>query len=143
MINDFINASWGGALIGLSAVGLLFTLGRIAGISGIVWQALKNNPLTSSSEGLWRWMFLLGLIAGPALIHTLFSWPIPEKVNAPIYVILSAGFLVGMGVKLGSGCTSGHGICGISRFSVRSLTATLVFMGSGIATVFIVRHILS
>jgi len=126
------SALFGGALIGLGALILMLGLGRIAGISGIVSQALFNRD-----DRPWRLAFLLGLIAGPftlSLFVTDLEYSTPELTSTT----LLAGLLVGLGTAWGSGCTSGHGICGIGRFSVRSIVATLVFMCAGIviATLF-------
>ena len=121
----------GGAMIGLAAAIMLLVLGRIAGVSGIAARAsgLSDAGLERSSA----WLFLLGLPLG-ALIATLTSGQsVPEFPAWPFLVI--AGVIVGFGTRIGSGCTSGHGVCGISRLSVRSIVATLAFMASGIATV--------
>lgn len=126
----------GGILIGLASMGLLATLGRVAGISGIAWGALAGPDRN------WRLLFLVGLIAGSALAHTGFDKPIPAAPDAPLALAVIAGLLVGFGTRMGSGCTSGHGVCGIGRLSVRSLVATLTFMTSGLVTVFVVRHVL-
>ena len=127
----------GGLLIGLSAVLLLMLLGRIAGISGIVWNAVSAEP-----DNLWRWMFLLGLVLGPVLYHKLSGVAVPAPSAAPWWLAVVAGFIVGVGVKLGSGCTSGHGVCGLGRLSLRSLVATLTFMFTGIVTVYLLRHVI-
>ncbi len=123
-------------MIGLSSIILLATLGRIAGISGIVW-----GSITLPDKG-WRWFFLVGLIAGGALIHTATGIPTPAPLNAPPWLAVLAGLLVGMGTRMGSGCTSGHGVCGIGRLSLRSLIATITFMGTGVVTVFVTRHLM-
>ena len=127
----------GGLLIGLSAVMLLWCLGRIAGIAGIVWGAVSAQP-----DNAWRWLFILGLLLGPFAYHTLAAVPYPTPSSAPWWQAVAGGLLVGFGVKLGSGCTSGHGVCGIGRLSLRSLLATLTFMATGIATVYVIRHVL-
>ncbi len=127
----------GGLLIGASAVALLFFLGRIAGISGIVWNAISSEP-----DNAWRWLFVVGLVIGPLLYHTLTAIPYPAASPLPWWYALGGGLLVGFGVKLGSGCTSGHGVCGIGRLSVRSIVATVTFMATGIATVYVLRHLL-
>lgn len=133
-------SSAGGLLIGLAATMLLLGIGRIAGISGILGSALS-----SATEGRgWRIAFLLGLPIGAALVaaiqHTSAT-SIEIGANTPTLVV--AGLLVGFGTQLGSGCTSGHGVCGIARGSKRSITATVVFMGAGFATVYGVRHLLA
>ena len=125
----------GGILIGLAAAALLLLLGRIAGISGIVGGLLQP----SKGDTSWRLAFVLGLLAAPT-VYTLFQ-PLPEiEVSTDLPVLLAAGLLVGVGTRYGSGCTSGHGVCGLSRLSPRSLAATLVFMAAGFATVYMVRH---
>ena len=123
----------GGILIGLAAAALLLLLGRIAGISGIVGGLLQP----SKGDTGWRLAFVLGLLAAPT-VYTLFQ-PLPEiEVSTDLPVLLAAGLLVGVGTRYG--CTSGHGVCGLSRLSPRSLAATLVFMAAGFATVYMVRH---
>lgn len=133
MDNSVFQALTGGLLIGLSASLLILFSGRVAGISGI-FHAL----LFEKSERLWRFNFIAGLILGAALCHWLTGKPVPELAydNLPLAAI--AGFLVGYGTSLGSGCTSGHGICGLARLSPRSLVATLCFMATGIITVALV-----
>lgn len=128
----------GGALIGLAAALLLLFNGRIAGISGIIGGLLKPNKHDMS----WRVAFLLGLIASP-FIWTLLA-PLPViQINTSTPLIIVAGLLVGFGTRLGSGCTSGHGVCGIARLSPRSIVATLAFMFTGILTVYVIRHLLT
>jgi len=133
-----ISAAIGGAFIGLSAIWLMASAGRIAGISGILGGAFNGG----SGDKLWRWTFFAGLLAGP-LIVGLFR---PELLRAdfPVtgFILVLAGILVGVGTQLGSGCTSGHGVCGNARLSVRSLVATLTFMFTGILTVFVMRHVM-
>lgn len=133
-----ISAIVGGALIGLSAVLLMWSVGRIAGISGIVAGAMLEH----GNERNWRLIFLGGLFLG-ALLAALISGAL-ESVSsvASTPMLVLAGLLVGVGTRMGGGCTSGHGVCGISRFSMRSVVATLVFMSSGAATVFVIRHLL-
>ncbi len=132
---------FGGAFIGLSASLLWLFLGRISGISGIVWQVVLSlglNVKGSQNYHLWRYLFLLGLVIGAGLFHLVSQQPPPTLAASPGLLVL-AGLLVGVGVKLGSGCTSGHGVCGVSRGSLRSIIATLVFMGTGIATVLLLK----
>lgn len=127
----------GGTLIGLAAVLLMLALGRIAGIAGIVGGLAGAD---SGGRG-WRLAFIIGLIAGP-FAAALFGAPLPEiTVKASVPVILVAGLLVGFGSRLGNGCTSGHGVCGLARQSPRSLAATLTFMAVGMAVVFVTRHV--
>ncbi len=128
----------GGALIGLSATLLMLANGRIAGISGIFFNSL-GGPV---NERLWRLLFLAGLIIGAAVtLAWLPDYP-PAREGFPLALVIIAGLVTGMGTRLGSGCTSGHGICGISRLSGRSVAATLVFMASAMVTVFVARHLL-
>jgi uncharacterized protein len=133
-----LSAAIGGALIGLAAVLLMLFNGRIAGISGIVDGLI--NPRTD--DRLWRLAFVAGLIAAP-LIAALagHAVPMPQLPGSTI-TIAAAGLLVGFGTRLGSGCTSGHGICGIARLSPRSIAATLVFMVAAIAVVAVTRHVI-
>lgn len=128
----------GGALIGAGATLLLLCNGRMAGVSGImngVFQSPRN-------EMLWRVMFLFGLMIGAVLWQRFFPGSYAPRVGYPLLLLIVGGFLVGFGTRMGSGCTSGHGICGIANLSMRSITATLIFMGSGILTVYIIRHFL-
>jgi len=127
----------GGLLIGTTAVALLYFLGRIAGIGGIVWSAISAQP-----DNAWRWLFIVGLVAGPPLYHLAAGVPNPQDSPLPWWQAVAGGLLVGFGVRLGSGCTSGHGVCGIGRLSPRSIVATLTFMATGIATVYVLRHLL-
>ncbi|MFN8442168.1 MAG: YeeE/YedE family protein [Caldilineaceae bacterium] len=136
---DWGSALLGGILIGLSATLLLLLLGRIAGVSGMV-HTLVAPPLAESS--LWRWLFLVGLVLGTAIYeYGLASSPTPTSPLAPMAMILG-GFLVGFGTRQGNGCTSGHGVCGLGRLSPRSLVAVLVFVVTGVITVFVMRHML-
>jgi len=132
-----VSATVGGFMIGTAAGLLLLLRGRIAGISGILGRAL-TQPL---GEGGWRLAFLVGLPLGAAAVSRV-AGGLAVEVAASTPVLVAAGLLVGFGTQLGSGCTSGHGVCGIARGSKRSITATLVFMGSAAATVFVVRHLL-
>lgn len=130
----------GGVLIGLAAALLLFLNGRIAGISGIIGNLLQYPP--AKSDVAWRLAFTAGLIVSP-LLFVLFH-PLPTiQVDASSTLLVVAGLLVGIGTRYGSGCTSGHGVCGLSRFSVRSLVATISFMLAGFVTVFVMRHLLA
>lgn len=128
----------GGILIGLSALILMGGLGKIAGVSGILGTLLGGNWLDG---GGWRWLFLLGLPAGAGLTVGLGGFDPAAMVFAEdLKVIAAGGLLVGIGTALACGCTSGHGICGISRLSPRSLLATPIFMAMAIVTVFIMRY---
>jgi len=128
----------GGALIGLSVSLLLLFNGRMAGISGIM-NGLFSAP---KKEEIWRGLFLVGLILGAVIFQLLTNNSIQLRLDYPIWLIVLGGFLVGVGTRMGSGCTSGHGICGIANFSIRSITATITFMLSGMVTVFILKHLL-
>ncbi len=128
----------GGALIGLSAVLLMAFHGRIAGMTGILTSLLP--PV--SSDWAWRAAFLAGAIVAPLLILGFSDQVIAYSSPVPLPWIVVSGLIVGVGVYFGSGCTSGHGVCGIARVSPRSLAATVTFMGTAIATVFVVRHVL-
>lgn len=132
-LHPFVQASLGGLLIGLASWLLLASLGRVAGISGIAAGALSPAKGAAAEETAWRWAFLVGLV-GMGAVTTSYMH-VPVIAARPYTLLVIAGLLVGFGTVLGSGCTSGHGVCGIGRRSVRSLVATLVFMGAGIATV--------
>ncbi|OAL76750.1 hypothetical protein AY606_12330 [Acinetobacter sp. SFB] len=135
-MHDFLIAFLGGLMLGVSVVGYLYVHGRIAGISGMIGQVL--NPQTVfKTPAIW---FLLGLVITP-FIYGLFVQPEIELDASPVMMII-AGLLVGFGTRLGSGCTSGHGICGLSRLSKRSIAATAVFMFAGFVTVYVIRHII-
>jgi len=130
-----IPAAIGGTLIGLAVALLMLTTGRIAGISGIVDGLIGN----ADGKG-WRAAFLAGLILAPLLARLVgFTLPTP-RMPASWVVIAGAGLLVGFGTRLGGGCTSGHGVCGMARLSPRSIVATLIFMGTAIVVVAIARH---
>jgi len=136
-MDSFLPALLGGALIGLSATLLLWLNGRLAGISGIVWRLF----FAGAGETVWRILFLLGVIAGAAVYYAL-SGDLPvARANFPVWLLVVAGFLVGYGTSLGNGCTSGHGVCGLGRLSLRSLLATLVFLLTAMLTTFVVRHL--
>ena len=141
MIDWLIFTPWtslaGGMLIGLAAAVFLLFNGRIAGISGILGGLLQ----WPAGDVAWRIVFLLGLVGAP-LVYGLFA-PLPTvQVDAGTATLVAAGLLVGIGTRYGSGCTSGHGVCGLSRRSPRSLVATAAFMAAGFITVFIVRHVI-
>lgn len=129
----------GGVLIGAACVLLLVTHGRLAGISGIVGPLVAGR---AHGDRSWRLAFFAGLLVGGLGL----AWTVPGAIEASpasLPTLALAGLLVGLGTRLGSGCTSGHGICGISQLSARSIVATLTFMGTGMATVLVVRHLLA
>jgi uncharacterized membrane protein YedE/YeeE len=134
-MNAYLMPLTGGVLLGLSAVWLLLSLGRIAGISGIAWGALAGP------ERGWRWLFLLGLLAGGLMTHNFIGQPVPAESTTPLWLIATSGLLVGLGTRMGGGCTSGHGVCGLGRRSTRSLVATLTFITLGVITVFIMQSV--
>jgi len=127
----------GGALIGLAAALFILLNGRIAGISGIVGGLLAPT----AGDTRWRLAFVVGMLAAPT-IWLLFASAPAMQIDASYPLLVVAGLLVGIGSRYGSGCTSGHGVCGLSRLSPRSLAATLSFMGAGFATVYVVRHLI-
>ena len=135
-MSSIILALIGGGLIGFAVVGYLYINGRIAGISGLIAQLLQPKSFIGSST-FW---FLMGLIVTP-FIYQLFVQPQIILDSSP-FTLIAAGLLVGFGTRLGSGCTSGHGICGISRLSMRSIIATVTFMFVGMLTVYVARHLL-
>ena len=128
----------GGVLIGLATAMFVLLNGRIAGISGVIGGLLK--PM--AGDVLWRVAFVAGLIVAP-LIYGLVSVVPAVQIDAGYGALIVAGLLVGAGTRYGAGCTSGHGVCGLSRLSPRSLVATAVFMGAGFVTVFVMRHFLT
>ena len=136
LINAYLMPLTGGVLLGLSAMWLLLSLGRIAGISGIAWGFLAGP------ERAWRWLFLTGLLAGGLLTHNVIGQPVPAESSAPLWLIATSGLLVGLGTRIGGGCTSGHGVCGLGRRSPRSLVATATFMTLGVITVFIMQSVM-
>jgi uncharacterized membrane protein YedE/YeeE len=130
----------GGGMIGFAAALLMALNGRVLGVSGIAAGiVMPGAPLR---ERLERGGFLLGMICGGILLAVSLPQALPDAYSHDRALLISAGLLVGFGTRLGSGCTSGHGVCGIARLSPRSLVATALFMASGIATVFVVRHLL-
>ncbi|WP_312646669.1 YeeE/YedE family protein [Stenotrophomonas sp.] len=140
-----MNLPWsalaGGALIGIAAVWLLAATGRVAGISGIAAGSLRAGR----GERGWRWAFLMGLLAAAVLVLWWQSVPgsaplLLLRDALPAWQLIGAGLLVGFGTRLGSGCTSGHGVCGIARGSKRSLLAVLVFMACAMLTTLVIRH---
>lgn len=138
-MHPWLLASFGGVLIGGAAVLLMVGLGRIAGISGIAAALIRP---AATGRG-WRLAFVLGLLSAPVLLWLLSGGSGIGQPQVGLPWMALAGLLVGFGTGIGSGCTSGHGVCGIARFSPRSLLATGVFLASGVATVYVVRHLLA
>lgn len=132
-----IQALLGGSVIGVAAVALMALHGRIAGMTGIV-----AGVIMPKGDWDWRLAFLLGAIATPVVLLLLTGTRMPLQAEMPVWAIAVGGILVGIGVTFGGGCTSGHGICGMARLSVRSIVATVTFMVATFATVFVVRHVL-
>ena len=128
----------GGLLLGLASAIFILVNGRILGISGIIGGLLRP---TSGDVG-WRLAFVLGMLVAP-LLYLLLAGPVAVRIDASWATLVVAGLLVGVGTRFGSGCTSGHGICGLSRLSPRSLVATLAFMGAGFVTVYLMRRLLA
>ena len=123
----------GGLLIGLGVIIFFISTGRLAGVSGIAFNVISNNNRFTNI------LFLIGLIIGPVVYKFFISNNIPFLINNSYFIIIIGGLLVGLGTKIGSGCTSGHGVCGISLFSIRSILATILFIFSGIITVLIMQ----
>lgn len=136
-MSNIVYAFLGGLLLGIATVGYLYVNGRIAGISGLLAQVINSSKDTFKGSAFW---FIAGLIITPFIYGYFFQPEIEIKAN--MFALILAGLLVGFGTRLGSGCTSGHGICGMSRLSKRSMIATAVFMFAGMLTVYIVRHVL-
>ena len=128
-------AALGGVVIGLATALFLLVNGRIAGISGIAGGMLRRAP----GDFAWRLAFLAGLVLAPLAYAAVATFP-TATIEAGYPILIAAGLLVGIGTRVGGGCTSGHGVCGLSRLSPRSLVATLSFMAAGFVTVFVVRH---
>ncbi len=137
---NFAGGLIGGSLIGIASLTMLLLLGRITGISGIL-----TGVITWNKEGglSWRAAFIGGLIIGAFVYQIVFGRPLPIEMQASGPLLILAGLLVGIGTRLGSGCTSGHGVCGIARRSPRSIVSTATFMTVAIATVYVTRHLLS
>ena len=135
-MNSYLMPLTGGVLLGLSAMWLLLSLGRIAGISGIAWGSLAGP------ERMWRALFLVGLLLGGLLTHNVMGQPVPAESTESLWLIVASGLLVGLGTRMGGGCTSGHGVCGLGRRSSRSLVATLTFMTLGVITVFVMQSLM-
>ena len=136
---DPLAATVGGALIGIAAVLLLWLSGRVAGISGILFGVFTRQ----TAERNWRLLFVAGLVLGGFIVQLISDRPLITRIDYPLPLLIVAGILVGIGTRLGSGCTSGHGVCGISRLSVRSLLATITFMLFGMFATTAVRVVLA
>ena len=133
-----VAAMIGGALIGLASAAMWLLLGRITGISGFLGTALSARGL----DRAWRAAFISGLLTAGIVAALAFPGALPFELDAGLAQIIVAGLLVGLGTQIGGGCTSGHGVCGVSRLSPRSLVATGTFMASGFLVVLVVRHLL-
>ncbi|MEO1299724.1 MAG: YeeE/YedE thiosulfate transporter family protein [Cyanobacteria bacterium J06636_16] len=133
----WVTALLGGCLIGISATLLLAFNGRIAGISGMV-----NGAISLQASAIWRWVFILGMVLGGGLYeYGLAPQPTPLSVVSP-WAMVVGGVLVGFGTRMGNGCTSGHGVCGLGRLSLRSLVAVMTFLLTAMVTVFVVHHVM-
>ena len=132
-----ISALIGGIIIGLSVVLYFYATGRLAGISGIF-----EHAITQTSQRVSNTLFLIGLVVGPLIIYNIVlpNNPIPFEITHSYLLIIPGGFLVGFGTRLGGGCTSGHGICGIGRLSVNSMVATATFVAIGVLTIFTLQQ---
>jgi uncharacterized protein len=144
MTIDWANFTWqsastGGMLIGMAAAMLLLLNGRVAGVSGIIGGLMSRA--SREAEFSWRAAFIAGLALAPTTYVLVATMP-PIQVDASVPALIVAGLLVGVGTRYGSGCTSGHGVCGMARLSPRAVVATLCFMAGGFLTVFVVRHLL-
>jgi uncharacterized protein len=140
MIDPLLAAWLGGMLIGLSAAALLVLTGRIAGISGVIGGLMRpGSDPAARGDKRWRLAFFVGLLVGGALLRLLYPAAFGGAVSRSTPVLVVAGLLVGFGTRLGNGCTSGHGVCGVSRFSRRSIAATMTFMATAALTVWVVR----
>jgi uncharacterized protein len=138
---EYAPALIGGALIGLAASLLILGAGRVAGIAGIVGGALQSVVLgRAPGRDAIRWAFIGGLLLAPWVWRLAAPLPSATSTAGPA-LLIAAGLVVGIGVRMGSGCTSGHGVCGLSRLSLRSLANVLAFMGAGVVTVFVLRHV--
>lgn len=137
-MTEYLTAFVGGSLIGLASVLMLLFNGKILGVSGIVGGIFQKQ----SKEQSWRYSFLVGLFLGGGILKLILPSAFSFSLSRSLYALAVAGLMVGYGTRLGNGCTSGHGICGVSRMSARSFMATLTFMGFGAAVVFVINHLL-
>jgi len=135
---NLVGGLLGGVLIGLASTVMMLFLGRITGISGILAGAISSRPVPIS----WRSAFLVGLVLG-AILYQISNGNLQLQMQAQGFQLIIAGLLVGFGSRLGSGCTSGHGVCGVARLSKRSIIATLCFLSAAMLTVYVTRHVLS
>ena len=138
MLQTFLQPLIGGLLIGLASWLLLASLGRVAGISGITAAVIAPSK-DEASDTAWRLVFVLGLVIGGLIAFQFVN--VPSQSARPTWLLIVAGLVVGFGTVLGSGCTSGHGVCGLGRRSIRSLVATCTFMAAGFVTVFVINAI--
>jgi uncharacterized membrane protein YedE/YeeE len=143
-MHDFtpIASSIGGALLGVSAAMLLLLNGRVAGVSGIFSGLILPVRGPARGEFAWRALFIAGLLGGGLLMARLRPESFANSLPRSTAALVAAGLLVGFGTRLAKGCTSGHGLCGVSRFAKRSVAATAIFMATGFATAFVIRHFL-
>lgn len=138
-VDSWLRAAAGGLLIGLAAAVMIVFNGRIAGVSGVLGGLMFDG---NGSDRRWRSMFLGGMVLGAVLLTTLVASLPAGRLQTGWLGMAIAGLIVGYGTRMGSGCTSGHGVCGIARLSTRSITATITFMAFGALTVFVIRHLL-
>ena len=139
---DWMSALFGGALIGLAATLLMLLLGRIAGVCGILAGCFDGGLRDGAWDGAWRIAFIAGLVAVPLIGNAAGFSVLPRQMPMSWSLIAAAGVLVGFGTRLGNGCTSGHGVCGVARLSPRSLAATMVFVATAVVVVAVTRHII-
>jgi uncharacterized membrane protein YedE/YeeE len=135
-VSPWLAALSGGVLIGIAATLLLWLNGRIAGVSGVLGGVL----FPQRADLAWRIAFIVGLVAAAGLYLALVPGAYTPRVDFPRWALVAGGLLVGFGTRMGNGCTSGHGVCGLGRLSLRSLAAVLTFMATAIATTFLIRH---
>lgn len=139
-MHDYLAALLGGGMIGLAAIMMMLGHGRVMGVSGIVASLLP--PYSTPDSHDWRVAFIIGTVAAP-LLFLAFTGASPDiKLDAPPLLLIISGLIVGFGTVTGNGCTSGHGVCGLARFSTRSMIATPIFMLTAMLTVFMTRHII-
>lgn len=137
-MNEFVLALIGGGLIGISVSFMLLLNGRVTGISGIIYSAAVKPEKGGRA---WRWSFIVGMLTGGLLLNMIYPKAFAGSLMTETWTLVVAGLLVGFGTVLGNGCTSGHGVCGISRLSLRSIIATMTFIGAGILSVYIFRRL--